>query len=83
MPVVFHEAGMRFHFFAHEGLPREPVHVHVALPGGDAKFWLTPTVTMARNHRLKPRELRIAQEIVTRRREELIDAWTNFFAGSD
>jgi hypothetical protein len=83
MPVVFRESGFRFHFFAHEGLPREPAHVHIARPGGDAKFWLTPDVRMARNNRLTARELRFVQEIVERRRQELIDAWDEFFAGSD
>ncbi|NNM77151.1 DUF4160 domain-containing protein [Sphingomonas sp. ID1715] len=83
MPVVFREAGLRIHFFAHEGLPREPVHVHVARPGGDAKFWLDPEVRLARNKGLTARELRQAQETVRKRRQELIDAWNAFFAGSD
>ena len=83
MPVVFRESGLRFHFFAHEGLPREPVHIHIARAGGDAKFWLTPDVRLARNRGLKAQELRLAQEIVKRRRQELIDAWNTFFAGSD
>jgi len=38
---------------------------------------------MARNQKLNARELRLVQEIVTRRRQELIDAWNEFFAGSD
>ena len=83
MPAIFREDGLRFHFFAHEGLPREPMHVRVARAGGDAKFWLTPEVELARNHGLGPRELRNAQEIVKRRRQELIDAWHAFFTGSD
>ena len=83
MPKIFSEEGLRFHFFAHEGLPREPVHIHVARAGADAKFWLTPDVRLARNRGLKAQELRLAQEIAKRRRQELIDAWNAFFAGSD
>lgn len=83
MPKIFIESGLRFHFYAHEGLPREPVHVHIARAGGDAKFWLTPDVRLARNNGLKAQELRLAREIATRRRQELIDAWNTFFAGSD
>jgi hypothetical protein len=83
MPVVLRRNGLRFHFFAHEGLPREPVHIHVARPGGDAKFWLEPDVSLAGNHGLTARELRLARETATLCRQELIDAWNAFFAGSD
>ena len=83
MPVVFREAGLRFHFYAHEGLPREPIHIHVARPGGDAKFWLFPDVRLARNQGLTARELRLSQKTATSRRQEIVDAWNTFFAGSD
>jgi hypothetical protein len=49
MPVVFRSNGCRFHFFANEGEPREPVHIHVAKAGADAKFWLYPDVELAYN----------------------------------
>ena len=83
MPVVFREAGFRFHFFSKEGNPREPVHVHVARPGGDAKLWLYPEVRVAYNHRLNARELRVVQEIAIRRRQEIENAWNAHFAGSN
>lgn len=83
MPVVFRQSGLRFHFFAHEGLPREPAHIHVARAGADAKFWLTPEVRMAKNRGLDARELRLVLEIVKDRQQELIDAWNTFFTGSD
>jgi hypothetical protein len=47
MPKVFDWNGYRFHFFANEGDPREPVHVHVSSPGATAKFWLSPDVELA------------------------------------
>jgi hypothetical protein len=40
VPVIFRIDGCRFHFFANEGNPREPVHIHVAQPDADATFWL-------------------------------------------
>ena len=80
MPVVFRQHGLRFHFYAHEGLPREPIHVHVARDGADAKFWLWPEVRLARDRGFGPRELRLAQEIAKERQQELVDAWNNFFA---
>jgi hypothetical protein len=83
VPVVFREAGFRFHFYSREGDPREPVHIHVARAGGDAKLWLYPEVRVAYNRRLTPRELRVVQQIASRRREEIEGEWNAFFAGSD
>ncbi|MBY0282653.1 MAG: DUF4160 domain-containing protein [Sphingomonas sp.] len=83
MPVVFRERGFRFHFFSKEGKPLEPVHIHVARPGGDAKLWLYPEVRVAYNRRLNPRELREVEQIVTERRQEIEDAWNAFFTGSN
>ncbi|MFN5128947.1 MAG: DUF4160 domain-containing protein [Sphingomonadaceae bacterium] len=49
MPNVFTWNGNRFHFFANEGNPREPLHVHVSRAGATAKFWLYPEVQLAYN----------------------------------
>lgn len=83
MPIVFREAGFRFHFYSSEGNPREPVHIHVARAGGDVKLWLYPEVQIAYNRRLGPSELRAVREIVIRRRQEIEDAWNSFFSRSD
>ena len=80
MPVVFRDGGYRFHFYSFEGSPREPVHVHVARPGGDMKLWLFPEVRVAYNRGLTAREQRIVQRIATERRQEIVDAWNQFFA---
>jgi hypothetical protein len=47
MPVVFRHKGFRFAFYANEGNPREPPHVHAIKDGIDAKFWLSPEVSVA------------------------------------
>ncbi len=83
MPVIFRAGGFRFHFFSYEGSPREPAHVHVTRAGADAKFWLEPQVRMAYDRGLTGAELRRATEIIILRRDELIDAWNDFFAGTD
>ena len=49
MPKVFEWNGYRFHFFADEGDPREPVHIHVRKGRDNAKFWLHPEVAVASN----------------------------------
>ena len=80
MPVVFRERGFRFHFYSNEGDPREPIHVHVAKPGVDAKFWLYPDVELAYNRGYDAKTIRRLREIVIARREAIEEAWHEFFA---
>ena len=84
MPVVFFEAGYRFHFYSSEGDPREPVHIHVAKRGvGDAKLWLYPEVTVAYNHGLDARTIRWVTSVVESRRTEIENAWHGHFGTSE
>lgn len=80
MPKVFEWNGFRFHFYANEGDPREPVHIHVAQAGADAKFWLFPEVELAYNRGFSARTIKRLQEVVEARRDELEDAWNEFFS---
>lgn len=80
MPVVFRYNSFRFHFFANEGNPREPVHIHVSRPGGTVKFWLSPEVELAYNRGFDARTIARLQTIVEARAEELEDAWNDFFS---
>ncbi len=83
MPKVFEYRGWRFHFFSYEGQPREPLHVHVAKPGRDAKLWLYPEVRVAYNRGLNAKEMRIVLDVVIDRREEIEEAWNEYFARAD
>jgi hypothetical protein len=49
MPVVLRIDGLQFLFYANEGSPREPVHIHVRADRHEAKFWLLPDVALAYN----------------------------------
>lgn len=80
MPVVFRERGFRFHFYANEGDPREPIHVYLAKPGSDAKFWLYPEVELAYNRGYDAKTIRRLRDIVIARREIIEEAWDEFFA---
>lgn len=80
MPVVFRHEGYRFHFFANEGDPREPVHIHVSSAGAKAKFWLFPEVELAYNRNFDARTINRLREIVEEHRSELEEAWNDFFA---
>ena len=82
-PVVFRYRGYKFHFFANEGTPREPAHIHVTKDGTDAKFWLWPDVTVAYNDGYDQRTLRTLVALVIERRTVIDEAWNEFFGEAD
>ncbi|MBC1260761.1 DUF4160 domain-containing protein [Synechococcus sp. BSF8S] len=45
-PTVFRDGEFRFFFFSRE---ESRIHVHVSHPDGEAKFWLSPSIELARN----------------------------------
>lgn len=77
MPVVLRVGPYRIYFFSHE--PNEPPHVHAGRNGWVAKFWLAP-VRLARNHGFSPVELRRIERIVKHHEENLLQAWSAYFA---
>jgi Domain of unknown function (DUF4160) len=45
-PTVFCDGEFRFFFFSRE---KSSLHIHVSHPDGEAKFWLNPSIELARN----------------------------------
>jgi hypothetical protein len=68
----------RFFFFSREE-PRS--HVHVDCPDGEAKFWLDPTVELARTHGLSAFQLAEVKRTVEERKNDILDAWQKRFSG--
>ncbi|WP_373997172.1 DUF4160 domain-containing protein [Duganella sp. SG902] len=64
--------------------PREEtrIHVHVSHPDGEAKFWLSPEVSLAENRGLSSRQLRTVEHFVKNNQSELKDAWRSYFSSS-
>ncbi len=79
MPKVFDWNGYRFHFFANEGDPREPVHIHVRKGRDNAKFWLSPEVVLAESRGFPAHMLSQLSHVIEARREEIESAWNDFF----
>ena len=77
-PTIFKWKGYRFFFFSRE--ERRP-HVHASCPEGEAKFWLEPTVDLARNHRLSQTQLMELKKTLEEKRNDILDAWRKHFAG--
>ena len=55
------------------------MHVHVAHPDGEAKFWLEPGVALANHTGLSTHELAEAERVVLRHMGEITDAWNKHF----
>ena len=75
-PTVLREGPFRLFFFSREE-PR--MHVHVAHPDGEAKFWLTPTIALADSVGLTARQLADAQDVIERHTGAIRDAWLRHF----
>ena len=75
-PTVVRDGQFRLFFFSRE---ENRIHIHVAHPDGEAKFWLTPDVHLAVNVGLSPVQLRQAQAVVEAHILEINDAWNRHF----
>ena len=74
--TILREGAFRLFFFSRDK-PR--VHVHVAHPDGEAKFWIEPELTASVVVGLSPRQLTEAENIVRRHLQEVRDAWVDHF----
>lgn len=79
MPVVFRQDGFRFFFYANEGEPREPVHIHTRKDDMEAKFWLTPTVRIAYNDGFDARTQRDLIVMIEANVNRIMRKWDEFF----
>jgi len=75
-PTLFKWKGYRFYFFSRE---EERMHVHVGSADGEVKFWLEPTVSVARNYRLRTSQVSEIQRTVEEHRDEIAAAWRKHF----
>ena len=77
-PTIVRDGQFRLFFFSRE---ETRIHVHVAHPDGEAKFWLTPTVDLATNIGLSLTQVKQAQAVVQAHIGEIEDAWRRHFGG--
>ena len=76
-PTVVRDGQFRLFFFSRE---EARIHVHIAHPDGEAKFWLTPEVALATATGLSARQLGEAQAVVQGHIQEIRDAWHRHFS---
>ncbi len=75
-PTIVRDGQFRLFFFSRE---ESRIHVHVAHPDGEAKFWLTPEVHLAVNVGLTQGQVRQAHAVVEAHLKEIQDAWVRHF----
>jgi hypothetical protein len=79
MPTVFRWNGYRFFFFSNEGVPREPMHIHVRNGEKLAKFWIEPDIRLAANYGMTSAEVRQLIGVIEKNAEKLRRAWNEHF----
>lgn len=85
MPQVFKIGSYWVYFWASEGEPLEPVHVHVSLgrPQANAtKIWITKAgkcLLCNNNSEIPGPVLRNIMRIIEARSEEVVSKWEGFF----
>jgi hypothetical protein len=77
-PTILRERGYRFFFFSRE---ESRMHVHVSCPDGEAKYWLTPEIELARNQRLSRMQLKEIENIIEVHYDEFKNAWGKHVGG--
>jgi hypothetical protein len=80
VPVVFRYKSYKFFFFANEGDPREPIHIHVRSGRRLAKFWMVPDVTLADSYRMSSTELNELEDFVREHRTLIEETRNEFFS---
>ena len=75
-PTVFRHKSYRFFFFSRE---EKRIHVHEYSGNGEAKFWIKPSIALAKNYGFSEKEIRSIQKIIEERKDEIISSWKQHF----
>ncbi|MDY4281307.1 MAG: DUF4160 domain-containing protein [[Pasteurella] mairii] len=78
MPIVLTYKGYKIYFYSNEGVPLEPVHVHIDKSGKTAKIWLKP-VSLAYNYGLSSKELKEICDYLQKYEQFIVEVWNDFF----
>ena len=85
MPQIFRVGPYLIYFWANEGAPMEPIHVHISegVPSKNAtKVWITRSgkcLLANNNSKIPSRALRIDMQVIEARNREIIEKWTSYF----
>lgn len=77
-PTVYHEddGGFRFFFFSRE---ESRIHIHVSNADGNAKFWLEPSIELAKSSGLSSKQLKKILHSIEEHEDEIRTQWQHHF----
>jgi hypothetical protein len=75
-PTVFKYKNYRFLFFSRE---ETRIHIHVTSPEGEAKFWITPEVRLAKNFGFSQNQISELEKVVEEHKNDIENAWREHF----
>jgi len=76
-PTVFKYKNYRFLFFSRE---ENRIHIHVVSPDGEAKFWLTPEIKLARNFGFSNKQISELHKVIMEYENEIKNKWKEHFS---
>ena len=85
MPQIFRIGSYIVYFWSNEGMPLEPIHVHIAEGRASAnatKVWITSTghaLLCNNNSKIPPKILRGILRMIEANSSEIIDRWVAQF----
>jgi hypothetical protein len=79
MPLIKRIDGYRFFFYSNEGIPREPVHVHIRKGEATAKVWLVPEIMLELSYGFSSSELTEIIKITMENHEMFMRSWNEYF----
>ena len=85
MPQIFRIGSFLVYFWANEGKPLEPIHVHVSegVPSENStKIWITKNgkcILCNNNSQIPQRTLKNIMEIIEARNNDVKAKWNDFF----
>jgi hypothetical protein len=75
-PTVFKYKNYRFLFFSRE---ESRIHIHVTSPEGEAKFWIKPEISLAKNFGFSQNQITELKKVVEEHKNDIENAWTEHF----
>jgi hypothetical protein len=75
-PTVFRSGPFRFYFFSRE---EARPHVHIQTSEGEAKFWISPEIELAKNYGLSSKDLGKIRELIEEHEHDIRSAWHDHF----
>ena len=75
-PTVFKYKNYRFLFFSRE---ENRIHIHVTSPDGEAKFWMAPEISLAKNYGFSQNQITELKKVIGEHENVIKNAWAEHF----